>query len=74
MSRKRASIIGNLGWGFLADFLLFATAILLMSIFAFTSFASAYFSALFVLAAVVVAFLVYRKRRGSLRKGRSPLD
>lgn len=66
MSKRRASFIGNLGWGFLADILLFATAILLMSIFAFTSFSNAYLIALLVLSVVVLAFLVYKRRRGRL--------
>lgn len=61
MSRKRASMTGILGWGLLADILLFATALLLLSVFAFTSFSKAYLIALSLLAVIVIAFVVYRK-------------
>lgn len=62
MSRKRSSIIGKLGWGLAGDMLLFCTALLFMSIFAFTSLSNAYLISLPVLA-VVIAFIVYRKSR-----------
>jgi len=71
MSKKRSSMTKNLGWGFLADTLLFVTAILLMSVFAFTSFSSAYLVALSLLVVAVIAFAVYRKRRRSLAKDSS---
>ncbi len=61
MSKKRASILENLGWGIAADILLFTTAILLMSVFAFTSFSNAYLIALFVLGIFLIAFVLNRK-------------
>ena len=66
MSRKRASIPGKIGWGVLADILLFVTALVIMSIFAFMSFSNAYFIALFILAIVLAAFTIYRVRKRRL--------
>ena len=63
MSRKKGSILGNLGWGLAGDVILFCTALLIMSIFAFTSLSSAYLIALLVLAVILVAFVVFRRSR-----------
>ena len=63
MSKRRVSVLGNLGWGLAGDILLFCTALLIMSIFAFTSFSNAYLIALLVLVVVVIAFAVYKRSR-----------
>ena len=63
MSKRRGSILGKLGWGLAGDVLLFCTALLFMSIFAFTSFSNAYLIALLLLAVVLIAFVVYRRTR-----------
>jgi hypothetical protein len=61
MSRGKASILGNLGWGLAGDILILCIALLIMSIFAFTSLSSAYLIALLVLAVISVAFVVFRR-------------
>ena len=63
MSKRRVSILGKIGRWLTGEVLLFCTALLLMSIFTFTSFSNAYLIALLVLAVVVMAFAVYRRSR-----------
>jgi uncharacterized membrane protein SirB2 len=63
MSRRKGSILRNLGWGLAGDVLLFCIALLIMSIFAFTSFSNAYLIALLVLAVISIAFVVFRRSR-----------
>jgi hypothetical protein len=63
MSKRRVSILGNLGRWLTGEVLLLCTALLVMSIFAFTSFSNAYVIALLVLAVVLIAFSLYRISR-----------
>ena len=63
MSRRSGSILGNLGRGLAGDVLLFCAALLLMSLFAFSSLSNAYLVALLILAVCLLAFFVYRRSR-----------
>lgn len=63
MTGKRGSIVVNLGWGLVADVLLLVTALLIMSIFAFSSFSSAYLIGLLILVMVAVSYLFYSRTR-----------
>lgn len=64
MASKRSSFIGNLGRWLSAEILVFTTALLLMSLFAFLSFANAFLSAL-LLVIVVVLYKAVRKKQTS---------
>lgn len=61
MGKKRGSLLGNLGWGIGGDILLFATVILLMSLFAITSISKAYII-IFTLLVVAISSFAIRKK------------
>jgi hypothetical protein len=63
MSRKQGSIIGRLGWWLTAEILVFTTALLLMSYFAFSSFDNAFLSALTLVIAIAMAVALYKTIR-----------
>src|SRR5690606_30173082 len=64
MSSKRSSIMGDIGRWLSAEILVFATALLLMSLFAFLSFANAFLGAI-MLVIVVVLYKTMRKKSAS---------
>lgn len=61
MNKKRRSFLGNMGWGLVGDIVLFASAILLMGLFAIPSLSNAYLIALPVLVTAAMSFILYRK-------------
>jgi len=61
MSKGGGSILRNTWKGLVGDVLVFCTALLLMSVFAFTSISNAYLIVLSVVAVIVVAFVVHRR-------------
>lgn len=61
MSKKSDSVVKTLAWGAAADVLLFATAILLMSAFAFSAFSSAYIVVLVLLASIAISYIFYKR-------------
>jgi hypothetical protein len=63
MSKRRVSIFGNVGRWLTGEVFLLCTALLLMSVFAFTSFSNAYVVALLVLAVALIALSLYRISR-----------
>ena len=63
LGKQRVSILGSLGWWLTGEVLLLCTALLLMSIFAFTSLSNTYLYTLLVLAVVLMAFSLYRISR-----------
>jgi hypothetical protein len=69
MNRKPSSIIGNLGWWLVAEILVFTTALLLMSYFAFSSFSNAYLSAFMLIIVVVMAFVLRKQIREKANSG-----
>lgn len=63
MNKRWGSILRKLGWGLAGDVFLFCTALLLMSVFALSSFSGAYALALLSLAAFFIGFVFYRRSR-----------
>ena len=61
MQKKRKSILGSLGLGLLADVLLLAGALLLVSVFSFVSFSGAYLAAAILLSSGILAFVLYKR-------------
>jgi len=65
MGTKRTSKLGILGRGLMADVLLFVVAIALMSVFALSSFSTAYLGALALLITSVTAVILYKRTKKS---------
>jgi hypothetical protein len=61
MSNEGGSILANIWKGLVGDVLVFCAALLLVSVFAFTSISNAYLIVLSVVAVIVVAFVVHRR-------------
>ncbi len=61
MRKGGGSILGNIWKGLVGDVFIFGTALLLISVFAFTSISNAYLIVLSVVAVIVVAFVVLRR-------------
>lgn len=68
MSSKRSSVMGGIGRWLSAEILVLATALLLMSLFAFLSFENAFICALML----VIVVVLYRamKRKSPSERGR----